>query len=264
MTRMFGIAATVLEIVGPGTAYHPAQALAAGVVDELADDVVAAARAWVLAQPDGHFVQRWERPGYQIPGGTAEPPGLAEEVRRRSEGSPVRALAAVLEVAVRSAAAPLDEAFEIETAACRALLGAPEFPDLAHLFSALRAVATAPAEVPPARFQAGMREFPQIVANPLAAVFFAPDAPIVEITDADLIPEVRARGGIPVLIHGGHVSFVQTLLDAGPDPAAMAAAARGALDNGLQIDPAGADVASVLAAGFPSWAGGVLHAGGVG
>ncbi|MDG4796880.1 enoyl-CoA hydratase/isomerase family protein [Micromonospora sp. WMMD1082] len=269
VTRMFGIAATVLEIVGPGTAYHPAQALAAGLVDELADDVVAAARAWVLAQPAGHVVQRWERPGYEIPGGTAEPPGLAEAVRRRSEGSPVRALAAVLEVAVRSAAVPLDEAFEIETAACRALLSAPEFPDLAHLFYAMRAVATTPAELPPtgvraglssAGSQAGMREFPQLAANPLAAVFFAVDAPIVEITDADLVPEVRAKGGIPVLIHGGHVSFVQTLLDAGPDPAAMAAAARRALDNGLQVDPAGADVASVLAAGFPSWTGGVLHA----
>ncbi|MEV4135200.1 enoyl-CoA hydratase/isomerase family protein [Dactylosporangium sp. NPDC049742] len=262
-TRMFGIAATVLDIVGPGTAYHPAQALPAGLVDELADDVVAAARVWVLAQPAGHFVQRWERPGYEVPGGTAEPPGLAEEVSRRSAGSPVRALAAVLDVAVRSAAAPLDEAFEIETAACRALLGAPEIPDLAHLFFAMRAVATAPAERSPAGSRAGMREFPQLVANPLAAVFFAPDAPIVEITDADLIPEVRAKGGIPVLIRGGHGSFVQTLLDAGPDPAAMAAAARRALDNGLRIDPAGADVASVLAAGFPSWTGGVLHAGGV-
>ncbi|WP_432828784.1 enoyl-CoA hydratase/isomerase family protein [Dactylosporangium sp. CA-092794] len=260
-TRMFGIAATVLEIVGPGTAYHPARALAAGLVDELADDVVAAARAWVLAQPAGHFVQRWERPGYEIPGGTAEPPGLAEEVSRRSEGSPVRALAAVLQVAVRSAAAPLDEAFEIETAACRALLSAPEFPDLAHLFYAMRTVATVPADLPPTGAHAGLREFPQIAANPLAAVFFAPDAPIVEITDAALIPEVRAKGGIPVLIHGGHVSFVQTLLDAGPDPAAMAAAARRALDNGLRIDPAGADVASVLATGFPSWTGGVLHAG---
>ncbi|MER7277879.1 enoyl-CoA hydratase/isomerase family protein [Dactylosporangium sp. NPDC000244] len=273
VTRMFGIAATVLEIVGPGTAYHPAQALAAGLVDELADDVVAAARAWVLAQPAGRFVQRWERPGYEIPGGTAEPPGLADEVGRRSAGSPVRALAAVLQVAARSAAAPLDEAFEIETAACRALLSAPEIPSLAHLFFAMRAAATAPAEraatgepagSPSAGSHAGVREFPQIVANPLAAVFFAPGAPIVEITDADLVPEVRAKGGIPVLIHGGHVSFVRTLLDAGPDPAAMTAAARRALDNGLRIDPAGADVASVLAAGFPSWTGGVLHAGGLG
>jgi enoyl-CoA hydratase/carnithine racemase len=30
VTRMAGIAATVLDIVGPGTAFHPAQALAAG------------------------------------------------------------------------------------------------------------------------------------------------------------------------------------------------------------------------------------------
>jgi 3-hydroxyacyl-CoA dehydrogenase / enoyl-CoA hydratase / 3-hydroxybutyryl-CoA epimerase len=263
-TRMFGIAATVLDIVGPGTAYHPAQALATGLVDELADDVVAAARTWVLAQPAGPFGQRWERPGYEIPGGTAEPAGVAEEVSRRSEGSPVRALAAVLEVAVRSAAAPLDEAFEIETAACRALLSAPEFPALAHMFYAMRTVYTAPAEPPPVRAGASMREFPQVVANSLAAVFFAPDAPIVEVTDAGLIAEVRAKGGIPVLINSGHASFVQALLDAGPGPAAMAAAARHALANGLRIDPAGADVASVLAAGFPSWTGGVLHAAGIG
>ncbi|MFC3499735.1 enoyl-CoA hydratase/isomerase family protein [Micromonospora krabiensis] len=279
-TRMFGIAATVLEIVGPGTAYHPRQALAAGLVDELADDVVAAARAWALAQPAGRFVQRWERPGYQIPGGTAEPPGLAEQVRHRSQGSPVRALAAVLEVAARSAAVPLDEAFDIETAACRALLAAPQIPDLAHLFFAMRALATTPTGLPPTdvraplapagphasssnRAQAGLRTFPQLVANPLAALFFAPDAPIVEITDPGLVPEVRAKGAIPVLIHGGQASFVQSLLDAGPDPAAMAAAARRALDDGLRVDPAGADVASVLAAGFPDWTGGVLHAEGL-
>jgi enoyl-CoA hydratase/carnithine racemase len=165
VTRMAGIAATVLDIVGPGTAFHPTAALAAGLVDELSGDVVAAARAWVLAQPEGPFVQRWERPGYAIPGGTDEPVGLADEVRRRSAGSPVRALAAVRDVAVR----------------------------------------------------------------------------------------------IPVVVRGTGTSFVQALLDAGPDPTAMAAAARRAVDGGLDIDPAAADVASVLAAGFPPWTGGVLH-----
>jgi 3-hydroxyacyl-CoA dehydrogenase/enoyl-CoA hydratase/3-hydroxybutyryl-CoA epimerase len=89
-TRMVGIAAAVLDVIGPGTVFHPAQAHAAGLVDELADDVVAAARAWVLAQPEGRFVQRWERPGYAIPGGADAPEGLAEEVRIRSAGSPVR------------------------------------------------------------------------------------------------------------------------------------------------------------------------------
>ncbi|GLY96148.1 enoyl-CoA hydratase/isomerase family protein [Actinoplanes sp. NBRC 103695] len=245
VTRMAGIAATVLDIVGPGTAYHPAQALAAGLVDELADDVVAAARAWVLSQPPGPFAQRWERPGYLIPGGTAEPPGLAEEVRRRSAGSPVRALAAVLDVAVRSASVPVDDAFTIETDACRTLLSAPEFPGLSHFFYALRTVAAATGSGRPDR------TFPQVAANPLAAVFFPPDAPIVESAGT------AAPGGIPVVVDGG--SFVRTLLDAGPDPDAMAAAARKALDAGLVVDPAGGDVASVLAAGYPPWTGGVLH-----
>ncbi|GIF17415.1 3-hydroxyacyl-CoA dehydrogenase/enoyl-CoA hydratase/3-hydroxybutyryl-CoA epimerase [Actinoplanes tereljensis] len=256
VTRMAGIAATVLDIVGPGTPFHPASALAAGLIDEVAADAVAAARAWVLAQPSGPFAQRWERPGYRIPGGTGEPAGLADEVRRRSAGSPVRALAAVLDVAVRSAAAPPDEAFEIETAAFRPLLAAPEFPALSYLFFALHSVAGPTIAEPTA---AG---FPQVVRNPLAAVFFAPDAPIVEITGDDAeatAAEVRAKGGIPVVIRAGTASFVQTLLDAGPDPDAMTAAARRALDDGLVIDPVAADVASVLAAGFPPWTGGVLH-----
>jgi 3-hydroxyacyl-CoA dehydrogenase / enoyl-CoA hydratase / 3-hydroxybutyryl-CoA epimerase len=251
-TRMTGIAATVLGIVGPGTVFHPEPALAAGLVDELAGDVVAAARAWLLAQPPGRFVQRWERPGYEIPGGAGEPAGLAEEVRRRSSDSPVRALAAVLDVAVRSASAPVDEAFEIETASFRTLLKAPEIPALSHLFFALRRVAGT----------ATRREFPQLAANPLAAVFFDPEAPVVEISgDAPeaAIDGVRAQGGIPVVIRSGTTSFVQTLLDAGPDPAAMAAAARRLLDAGLVIDREGADVASVVAAGYPAWTGGVLH-----
>src|SRR4051794_281571 len=164
VTRMAGIAAAVLDIVGPGTAFHPREALAAGLVDELADDPVAAARTWVLAQPAGPFNQRWERPGYRLPGGAAEPRHLAGEVRRRSAGSPVRALAAIADVAVRSASAPVDEAFEIETASFRTLLAAPEIPALSHFFFALRTVAGP--SVPPgfraAPAGAVTREFPQI------------------------------------------------------------------------------------------------------
>jgi hypothetical protein len=228
------------------------------------------ARAWVRAQPEGPFVQRWERPGYQIPGGSAEPAGLAEEVRRRSAQSPVRALSAVLDVAVRSASAPIEEAFEIETVVFRSLLAAPEFPALGHFFYALRHLADVPAQ---AASSVGptvsIREFPQIAPHSLAECFFAPDAPVVEITVqspgattgeiTDAVAGVRAKGGIPVVIHGGTTSFVQTLLEAGPDADAMTQAARNALDAGLVIDPDGADVASVLAAGFPGWTGGVLH-----
>jgi 3-hydroxyacyl-CoA dehydrogenase/enoyl-CoA hydratase/3-hydroxybutyryl-CoA epimerase len=195
VTRIAGIAATVLDIVGPATAYHPTAALAAGLVDELAEDVVAAARAWVLAQPAGPFVQRWERPGYRIPGGIKEPPGLADEVRRRSAGSPVRALAAVRDVAVRSAAVPVDEGFEIETAAFGPLLTAPEFPALSHLFHAMRAVAepTTPTTVCATGPDPAVREFPQIVANPLAAVFFAPDAPVVRLTSGRCVRRAASR-----------------------------------------------------------------------
>ncbi|MDR6317129.1 enoyl-CoA hydratase/isomerase family protein [Actinoplanes couchii] len=249
VTRMLGIAATVLDVIGPGTAYHPAQALAAGLVDELADDVVAAAKTWIRAQPPGRFVQRWERPGHRVPGGVTAPPGLAEEVARRSAGSPVRALTAVLDVAVRSAAAPLDEAFAIETAACLDLLAAPEFPALAAYFAALRTVAGTFPHPAPVRPVPGTRAFPQIVRDPLAAVFFPPETPLVEVTDPALVPMIRTGGGIPVLIPRGAPSFIQTLLDAGPSPADMAAAA-----SGRPVDSATATVAAVLAAGYPAWA----------
>ncbi|SDS45384.1 enoyl-CoA hydratase/isomerase family protein [Actinoplanes derwentensis] len=258
VTRMFGIAATVLDIVGPGTVYHPEQALAAGLVDELADDVVTTARTWVLAKPPGHFTQRWDRPGYRIPGGTTVPSGLADEVNRRSQGSPVRVLATVLDVAARSAAAPLHEAFTIETEACLALLAAPEFPALARFFYALRSTATIPKSLAPVRSSPGTRTFPQIVANPLAAVFFTPDARIVEITDETLIPAIRASGDIPVLINSGQPSFIQTLLDAGSSPSAMAEAAHRAVTGGLRIDQPTAGVAAVLAAGYPAWADSVI------
>jgi hypothetical protein len=50
-------------------------------------------------------------------------------------------------------------------------------------------------------------------------VFFAPDASVVEIIgDAPeaVVTEVRAKGGIPVVIRGGTTSFVQTLLAPAP------------------------------------------------
>jgi hypothetical protein len=107
------------------------------------------------------------RPGYKIPGWTAVPPGVAEEVRRRSQGSPFQAL-------------DRDPG-----------RGDPQCDG-----------ATTPAASPVAGGRGAMRTFPQVVAGPLAAAFFASDAPIVEITDAGLVPEVRAKCGIPMLIHG--------------------------------------------------------------
>lgn len=62
-----------------GKKLKPQQALTAGLVDEIAsdrDDMLARARAWILANPVAR--QPWDRPGYQIPGGTPSNPKIAQ------------------------------------------------------------------------------------------------------------------------------------------------------------------------------------------
>jgi 3-hydroxyacyl-CoA dehydrogenase/enoyl-CoA hydratase/3-hydroxybutyryl-CoA epimerase len=55
------------------------QALAVGLVDEIAsdrDDMLNKARAWIAANPDSR--QPWDKPGYQLPGGTPAHPKVAQ------------------------------------------------------------------------------------------------------------------------------------------------------------------------------------------
>ena len=47
----------------------PAKAKAAGVIDEVVADPVAAARDWVLAASDADLVKPWDAKGYKMPGG---------------------------------------------------------------------------------------------------------------------------------------------------------------------------------------------------
>ncbi|WP_067480285.1 3-hydroxyacyl-CoA dehydrogenase NAD-binding domain-containing protein [Actinomadura hibisca] len=68
--RLLGLQ-EALPLLLQGTALRPEQALAKGIADELADDPVAAARAWIASGPEA--VQPWDRPGHQIPGGTPGP-----------------------------------------------------------------------------------------------------------------------------------------------------------------------------------------------
>ncbi|MCB1405348.1 MAG: enoyl-CoA hydratase/isomerase family protein, partial [Rhodobacteraceae bacterium] len=55
-----------------GKALAPAKAKAAGVIDEVvpADQLLAAAKAWVLAAKDEDLVKGWDKKGYKVPGGT--------------------------------------------------------------------------------------------------------------------------------------------------------------------------------------------------
>lgn len=69
LPRVIGVE-RALPLLLDGTRLGPAQALAAGVVDEVVTDetsLVDAARAWLRSRPDG--VQPWDVKGFKVPGG---------------------------------------------------------------------------------------------------------------------------------------------------------------------------------------------------
>ncbi|MBB1498886.1 3-hydroxyacyl-CoA dehydrogenase NAD-binding domain-containing protein [Paracoccus sp. MC1862] len=53
-----------------GKMNDPQKAKAAGVIDEVVDDPVAAAREWVLKATDADLVKPWEQKSYKMPGGS--------------------------------------------------------------------------------------------------------------------------------------------------------------------------------------------------
>lgn len=68
LPRLIGIA-SALPLMMKGTLLAPEAALAKGIVDSVldAEQLLPAARAWVLEHPDAQ--QPWDKKGYQVPGG---------------------------------------------------------------------------------------------------------------------------------------------------------------------------------------------------
>ena len=80
MVRLLGLE-KALPYLLEGKKVRPGAALKAGLIDELAtdrDDLLAKARAWILATPNA--VQPWDEKGYKIPGGTPSSPNVAQMV----------------------------------------------------------------------------------------------------------------------------------------------------------------------------------------
>ncbi|MGN7739947.1 3-hydroxyacyl-CoA dehydrogenase NAD-binding domain-containing protein [Pseudomonas sp. 22526] len=78
MVRLLGLE-KALPYLLEGKKVRPQQALQAGLIDQLAsdrDDLLAKARAWIVANPAAK--QRWDVTGYQIPGGTPSHPKVAQ------------------------------------------------------------------------------------------------------------------------------------------------------------------------------------------
>ncbi len=98
----------------------PQKAKSAGLIDEVVDDPVAAARAWVLAAGDADIVKPWDRKGYKMPGGTPYHPegfmtfvGASAMVMGRTQGV-YPAARALLSAVYEGALVPFDTALKIE------------------------------------------------------------------------------------------------------------------------------------------------------
>ena len=122
--RMFGIQNAFMKVLSQGTRFKPAQAKEIGLVDELVgsvEELVAAAKAWIKANPDAH-TQPWDAKGYKMPGGTPASPALAgilpsfpALLKKQLKGAPMPAPRAILDAAVEGAQVDFDTASRIES-----------------------------------------------------------------------------------------------------------------------------------------------------
>ncbi|MDP5347043.1 MAG: 3-hydroxyacyl-CoA dehydrogenase NAD-binding domain-containing protein, partial [Paracoccaceae bacterium] len=103
-----------------GKLLDPAKAKSAGIIDEVADDPVAAARAWVLQAKDADLVKPWDAKGYKMPGGTPYHPagfptfvGASAMVNGKTQGA-FPAAKALLSAVYEGALVPFDTALKIE------------------------------------------------------------------------------------------------------------------------------------------------------
>jgi 3-hydroxyacyl-CoA dehydrogenase/enoyl-CoA hydratase/3-hydroxybutyryl-CoA epimerase len=118
--RMLGLAPALTGVLLNGRQFRPADALAAGLIDEVVatpSQMLDGARAWIAAHPDA--AQPWDRPGYRLPGGgkalAAQLPGYPATLRKQLKGNRLPAPEAILAAAVEGIQVDLETALMIET-----------------------------------------------------------------------------------------------------------------------------------------------------
>ena len=116
--KMGAMAASPLLL--EGKLNDPKKAMAAGVIDEVvpADELLSAAKAWVLSEPK--IVKAWDEKGYKMPGGTPYHPagfmtfvGASAMVNGKTQGA-YPAAKALLSAVYEGAMVPFDTALKIE------------------------------------------------------------------------------------------------------------------------------------------------------
>ena len=103
-----------------GKMVAPAAAVKAGLIDEVAEDPLAAAKEWVLNAKDADLVKPWDAKGYKMPGGAPYHPagfmtfvGANAMVNGKTKGA-FPAAKALLSAVYEGALVPFDTALKIE------------------------------------------------------------------------------------------------------------------------------------------------------
>ncbi|HJQ41657.1 MAG TPA: 3-hydroxyacyl-CoA dehydrogenase NAD-binding domain-containing protein [Jatrophihabitantaceae bacterium] len=122
IVRLLGLADGLMKVLLQGTRFKPAEAVATGLVHELAstpEEMFDKARAWIKANPDA--VQPWDADGYKMPGGAPSSPKVASvlpafpaNLRKQLKGAPMPAPHHIMCAAVEGAMVDIDTAFTIE------------------------------------------------------------------------------------------------------------------------------------------------------
>lgn len=122
LPRLFGIQGALMYML-QGKNWRPAEALAMKVVDELADpgQTVAAAKAWVKANPGAH-TQPWDVKGFKVPGGSGQfNPGFiqtmmaATVMTTKQTQRNIHAPHALLSAVYEGIQLPMDKAIRVES-----------------------------------------------------------------------------------------------------------------------------------------------------
>jgi 3-hydroxyacyl-CoA dehydrogenase/enoyl-CoA hydratase/3-hydroxybutyryl-CoA epimerase len=142
VTRMLGIQAALMDVLLQGTRFKPAQAKEKGLVDDVVsrDDLIAAAKGWVLEHPD-EITNPWDREGYRMPGGTPQSPKLAAFLpafpallRQQTKGAVYPAQRAILSAVVEGAAVDFETASRVESRYLTKLIVGQNFKNMAQAF----------------------------------------------------------------------------------------------------------------------------------
>jgi 3-hydroxyacyl-CoA dehydrogenase/enoyl-CoA hydratase/3-hydroxybutyryl-CoA epimerase len=103
-----------------GKLSDPKRAKAAGIIDDVSDDPMAAAKTWILGATDADIVKPWDAKGYKMPGGAPYHPagfmtyvGASAMVNGKTQGV-YPAAKALLSAVYEGALVPFDTAIKIE------------------------------------------------------------------------------------------------------------------------------------------------------